>query len=459
MDAVVARDKPVIGGPRAADGADAGMEGVQRLRLRTLVRLRWLAVVGQTGAVLIVYFFLGFPLPFELCLGIIALSAWLNIFITFRWRSSIKLTDQPAALLLAYDILQLAALLYLTGGLENPFAFLFLVPVTVSASSLPFRWTLWLGALAFSCATLLAVKHLPLPWFEGQTLTFHPIYIIGMWTALISGVFFSAIYARRIAEEARQMSSALTATELILAREQRLSALDGLAAAAAHELGTPLATIALVAKELKREIKDNPHLTEDIDLLISQSARCREILSRLANRDAQSDEMFAQVTLSAMIEDIVEPLRGTGVDILVDAEPIEDGKSRELDEPVFQRNPAITYGLGNLVENAIDFASSKVEIEARWSASEVVVIVRDDGPGFAQEIFDRLGDPFVTTRQGYGVTEAPSKARAHGGMGLGFFIAKTLLERSGATVTLANRVAPDHGAIVKISWPRSGVVG
>jgi two-component system sensor histidine kinase RegB len=280
-----------------------------------------------------------------------------------------------------------------------------------------------------------------------------------MWTALISGVFFSAIYARRIAEEARQMSSALTATELILAREQRLSALDGLAAAAAHELGTPLATIALVAKELKREIKDNPHLTEDIDLLISQSARCREILSRLANRDAQSDEMFAQVTLSAMIEDIVEPLRGTGVDILVDAEPIEDGKSRELDEPVFQRNPAITYGLGNLVENAIDFASSKVEIEARWSASEVVVIVRDDGPGFAQEIFDRLGDPFVTTRQGYGVTEAPSKARAHGGMGLGFFIAKTLLERSGATVTLANRVAPDHGAIVKISWPRSGVVG
>jgi two-component system sensor histidine kinase RegB len=276
-----------------------------------------------------------------------------------------------------------------------------------------------------------------------------------MWAALVSGVVFAAIYARRISEEARQMSAALTATELILAREQRLSALDGLAAAAAHELGTPLATIALVAKELKREVRAKGHVKEDIDLLISQSARCREILSRLANRDAQADAMFARVSLPAMIEDIVAPLRGSGINVGIDVAPLATGKSKAAGEPVLQRNPAITYGLANLIENAIDFAEKSVTIEARWSAGEITITVKDDGPGFSQEIIDRLGEPFVTTRRGYGASEAPSAPTdRHEGMGLGFFIAKTLLERSGAQVSLANLPHPDHGAVVRMAWPR-----
>ena len=211
--------------------ADTGLGG---LRLRTLVRLRWLAVVGQTIAVLGVYFLLGFPLPIGLCLAVIALSAWLNIFLTIRWRKSVRVKPSHAGQLLAYDIFQLAGLLYLTGGLENPFAFLFLVPVTISATSLPLKWTLWLGVIAFVCATFLTVNHLPLPWTPGKQLVLPDAYIAGMWTAIVCGVVFSAIYARRIAEEARQMSAALSATEMVLAREQRLSALDGLAAAAAH---------------------------------------------------------------------------------------------------------------------------------------------------------------------------------------------------------------------------------
>jgi two-component system sensor histidine kinase RegB len=400
-----------------------------------------------------VHWILGFDLPLGWCLAAIALSAWLNIFLTLRWRGNL-LTDRNAALLLGYDILQLALLLYLTGGLENPFAFLFLVPVTVSATSLPIKWTLFLGALAFVCASFLAFDHFPLPWFTERPLELPTIYIVGMWSALVSGVVFSAIYARRIAEEARQMSAALSATELVLAREQRLSALDGLAAAAAHELGTPLATIALVAKELKRELPASGHTGEDIDLLISQAARCREILSRLANRDTPADAIMAQVKLPVMLEDIVAPLRGSDVMIVVGCEAANDDQAKTSGEPVFERNPAISYGLGNLIENAADFAATRVDVEARWTSSDVIITVRDDGPGFSQDIIDRLGDPFVTSRKGYGPGDAEDAAGRHEGMGLGFFIAKTLLERSGAQVALANRLYPNHGASVRISWPR-----
>ncbi len=422
------------------------------LRLRTLVRLRWLAIIGQTGAVLGVNFALGFPLPLGLCLAAIALSAWLNIFLTIRWRKSVRLHETHAGLLLVYDVLQLGVLLYLTGGLGNPFSFLFLVPVTISATSLSIRWTLWLGVLAFACATFLAFHHYPLPWAPGENFQLPDAYIAGMWAAIICGVVFSAIYARRIADEARQMSVALQATEMVLAREQRLSALDGLAAAAAHELGTPLATIALVSKELKRELpKQGPH-TEDIDLLISQTARCREILARLSSREAQTDEMYQRTSIRAMIEDLISPLRGSGAVIAVTSSADSDDKAHET-EPVFRRNPAITYGLGNILENAVDFAEARVEIDARWSANQVSITVRDDGPGFHENVFDRLGDPFVTTRPGYG--EDLNEGSQHGGMGLGFFIAKTLLERSGAAVSLANRSAPEHGAVVHVAWPRS----
>jgi two-component system, sensor histidine kinase RegB len=433
----------------SVDGQNSGL-----LRLRTLVRLRWLAVIGQALAVLVVQFILGFKVPLGACLGIIALSAWLNIFLSLRWRAGQRLASQPAGLLLGYDVLQLAGLLYLTGGLENPFAFLFLVPVTVSATSLPIRWTLSLAFMALACSTILAFFHFPLPWTNTNPLSLPPTYVAGMWAALVSGTVFSAIYARRIAEEARQMSTALSATELVLAREQRLSALDGLAAAAAHELGTPLATIALVAKELKREVSKSFTHHDDLDLLISQAARCREILMRLAVPEQLSDDVYQQVTLHAMIEDLVAPLRGSDVAINIDASAADEKK--DSSEPVFKRNPAITYGIGNVLENAIDFAVSRVEVKARWSVGQIILTVTDDGPGFDQNIFDQLGDPFVTTRPGY-VADVQPEPGQHDGMGLGLFIAKTLLERSGATVALSNRLHPLQGAVVNVSWPRIAV--
>jgi two-component system, sensor histidine kinase RegB len=428
------------------------LEGV---RLQTLVRLRWLAVGGQTAAVLFVYGILGFPLPLGLCLAAIALSAWLNVFLSLRWRSSLRLHDRYAALLLGYDIIQLAALLYLTGGLANPFSFLFLVPVTVSATTLPLNRTIVLGALTLAAISLLAFFRMPLPWVPGAPLELPGIYIAGMWTALVSGLVFSAVYVNRIAREARQMSDALTATEIIHAREQQLSALDGLAAAAAHELGTPLATIALVAKELKRELPADGPVGEDLDLLISQTARCREILSRLADREAQRDEMFASLKLTVMIEEIVAPLRGGDIRFVVDARAYEGGADGAA-EPNIWRNPAIKYGLSNLIGNAADFARSRVDIEARWGPGEVAVTITDDGPGFSQEVIDRLGEPYVTTRQGYGPGSDPPANQSEG-MGLGFFIANRLLERSGATITLDNRSTPDHGAQVHVTWPREAL--
>ncbi len=439
---------------------------LEGLRLQTLVRLRWLAVGGQTAAVLIVYGILGFPLPLGPCLAAIALSAWLNVFLSLRWRSSLRLHDRYAALLLGYDILQLAALLYLTGGLANPFSFLFLVPVTVSATTMPLNRTIVLGILTLAAITVLAFWRMPLPWVPGAPLELPGIYIAGMWTALVSGLVFSAVYVNRIAREARQMSDALTATEIIHAREQQLSALDGLAAAAAHELGTPLATIALVSKELKRELAGDGQVgdgqvSEDIDLLISQTARCREILSRLADREAQRDEMFASLKLTVMIEEILAPLRGSDIRFVVDARPFGSGAEGEVGgfgaaEPKIWRNPAIKYGLGNLIGNAADFARSRVDIEARWGRGEVAVTITDDGPGFSQEIIDRLGEPYVTTRQGYGPGSDQPESESEG-MGLGFFIANRLLERSRATVTLANRSAPDHGAQVRVTWPRDAL--
>ncbi len=416
-----------------------------RLRLETLVRLRWLAVGGQTVTVLAVDWWLGWPLPLGYCLGLIALSAWLNLLLRLRFPASMRLSNRAAAALLAYDLLQLAGLLYLTGGLSNPFVVLLVAPVVVSATALPVGYTVGLGALATALASLLAAWSWPVPWPEGDVLVLPRPYLVGVWAALVSALVFMAAYSTRVAREARMLQSALAATELILSREQHLHQLDGLAAAAAHELGTPLATIALVAKELDREVAGDAPIREDIELLRSQSERCRDILGKLTSLSTDFGGGLSRQPLSHLIEDVVAPHREFDVEIVVTL----DGPPGR--EPVGNRNPAILYGLGNIVENAVDFARSRVEVVAGWSDDRVTVTVRDDGPGFSPEVLDRIGEPYVTTRgrgrDGGGSGEA-------GGLGLGFFIAKTLLERTGARVHITNRAAPATGASVAVVWPR-----
>ncbi len=423
--------------------------GERRLRLETLIRLRWLAVVGQTVAVLITATMLDAAFPVGLCFAVVALSAWLNIVLKMRFSSIHRLENRWGALLLAYDILQLAALLYLTGGLENPFAFLMLAPVLVSATILPPKRTLPLGLFALALATALVFWHEPLPWNPDEPLRLPFLYIAGIWVALVLGTAFIAFYAWRVSVEARQLVDALTAAELVLSREQSLSALDGLAAATAHELGTPLATITLVAREMERDLPAGSPLIEDVTLMRTQAERCREILRKLASLGSESDREFARLRISHLLEEVVEPHRNFGVAISIKVK----GDSER--EPIGQRSPGVLYGLGNIVENAVDFASSTVDIVVEWDLTSCAVTITDDGPGFAADVIDRLGDPFVTTR-GSGVAQ-PDRNIESGGLGLGFFIAKTLLERSGANVEFSNRPLGAHGAVIRIAWPLSAV--
>ena len=417
-----------------------------RVRLQTLVFIRWIALAGQTAAILVVRFGFEFDMQFELVAAVVAASVVVNVLLTTRYPASTRLSDAEAALYLAFDVLQLSVLLFLTGGVQNPFAILVLVPVTISATSLSLRSTIWLGAVGLVSVTVLAFFHLPLPWDEGG-FTISNRYIFGIWSALSLGMVFITVYAFRIAAEGRRMSDALAETQMALAREQRLSAVGGIAAAAAHELGTPLGTITLVAKELDRALPEGSPMREDVNLLISQSDRCREILAELSRRPEgdRDDSPFNRMPITALIESSAEPHRRAGIELAVeikDANGVgERDEGTEAVQPVVARNPEILHGLGNLVENAVDFAKSRVAVIVGWSDDEIFVELEDDGPGFDRGILGALGEPYVTTR------------RDADGMGLGVFIAKTLLEHTGARVAFSNRRS--GGARVAITWPRA----
>ena len=420
--------------------------GLGRVRLRTLVLLRWLAIGGQTAAVLGVEFLAGFALPLVACLIVIGASAAMNLVVSVRFPFAKRLSNREAALYLGFDLVQLFALLLLTGGLENPFSILFLAPVAISAASLDLKATIGLGVLALICVSVLAFYHLPLPWAQTAPLDLPSLYVAGLWAALVLGLGFTAVYAWRISSEAERMSTALEATRAALAREHHLASLGGLAAAAAHELGTPLATIALVAKELEREAASNTALAEDVALLNSQAARCRDILARLSHQPGSGGEHMTTAPLGALLDEVAAPNLGFGVEIKVEV------AADASEEPVVRRLPEIIHGLHNLVENAVDFAASRVIIAASWSEDAMEVAIRDDGPGILPEVLTQLGEPYVSTRRREDLGADPEEAI---GMGLGFFIAKTLLERSGAKVVPGNN--SHGGAEIKVIWPRGRV--
>jgi two-component system sensor histidine kinase RegB len=428
----------------------AGDEDSQ-LRLQTIVRLRWLGVLGQLAAIGIVALVLEFRLPVGWCLFLIACSAWMNVFLAVRFPARHRLSARLATILLAYDIIQLAALIYFTGGVQNPFTMLLVVPVTVSAATLPPRHTIFLAVLASLATIILTFVYYPLPWYPFEPLDHPLLYDLGVVAAVISTMLFMALYARRLTRESKLMSAALTATELVLAREQKLHALDGLAAAAAHELGTPLSTIVLVTKEMQAGLPRDSALAEDVELLRQQALRCREILQKLTQHPTEQDPLHGTISLQEMLEEAAAPYATEGKPIHIFVHPAGGTLGSVQDQPLAARRPGVLYGLGNLLENAVDFATARVDLTGEWDADSVTVTLIDDGPGFAPEIIDTLGEPYVTSRPS-GSRKSPSKA---GGLGLGFFISKTLLERSGARVSLENRQAPQTGAIVRINWPRA----
>jgi two-component system sensor histidine kinase RegB len=408
--------------------------------VRTLILLRWLAILGQTIAVLFVRYGLKVEFPFDWALAAIAVSVALNLVLIGARRSQDLAREWEAAAQLAYDVVQLAVLLALTGGLQNPFVFLFVAPMAVSATVLRPAVTALLAALTFACVGAIAVWRLPLPWPEGITFHLPVLYQMGIAAAVLIGLGFTSVYAWRVAAEEERLNIALAAVQAVLAREQTLSALGGLAAAAAHELGTPLATIHLVAKEMARDLPADDPRAEDLQLLVTQSERCRAILGQLSARREDGDVMVVRAPIKALLEEIAASHEGLGADIVITAQgdgPLE-----------VRRMPEIVHALGAIVENAVGFARSRVEIEALWDAAYVEISIRDDGPGFAPGVLNRLGEPYLTERDEEG---------AAGGLGLGFFIAKTLLERSGARLDVRNRRPPGEGAIVRARWARPAI--
>ena len=410
------------------------------VRLDTILRLRWLAALGQLCAIFIVIHGLDFEVEAVPCLAIIGVSAALNLVLQIAFNPMQRLTPAAAAALLALNIAELAGLLFLTGGLQNPFAYLFLAPVLISATALPTRMTIALGALAAICATALVFYHLPLPWDADEPLVLPQIYLLGVWLSILLAIGVTSLYAFQVTEEARKLSNALAATELVLTREQHLTQIDGLAAAAAHELGTPLSTIFLISRELEKTAGDNLDLADDFKTLREQAQRCREILSKITQLSS-SGAPFDQMPLSTLIEETVAPHRDFGIKINIRI------AVTNIPEPVGMRNPAILYGVGNILENAVDFARGAVEVNARWNTDIIELTISDDGPGIPPDLLKRIGEPYLSRRR-------TSDEGERGGLGLGVFIARTLLERTGAQVAFANRIFPDHGAVARITWPR-----
>lgn len=464
---VMTTERSVRRTPDFASDANLSLQFADSVRppkSRTLAGLRWVAIIGQTMALLIATYVIGLELPFLACALTIAAAAAFNTAVSLSPNRNRRLTDRNALLMLVFDLWQLSTLLFLTGGLRNPFALFLLGPVTISATVLSLRATLTLGALSIFAATFLSQFSLPLTLPGGERLEPHALSLAGFWAAIALGVATQAIYARRISLEAFKMSAALGATQSALERERRLAAIGALAAAAAHELGTPLATIKLVASELRDELKQKPELREDAELISEQARRCSEILARLSALRSPEEHHLQTAPIVTVAAEAAEPhqLRRSDVIFRINGVVVDPAET-QIPQPEIPRRPEIIHGLRNLVQNAVDFAASRVWIDIMTDARRVRVRIGDDGAGFSEEILATIGEPFATTRG----RSARNGEAEYLGMGLGVFIAITLLERTGATLTFSNSRArrpaggavPDQpiGALVEVDWPREAL--
>ncbi len=424
-----------------------------RLRLRTLIMLRWVAVIGQAATVGFVHFVLQFPLLLPSVLSLVGAGVLLNVLLMASGQSQRLLSNREAASLLLFDTVQMAALLGLTGGLHNPFVILLVAPAVIAAANLRRDVAVFVYVTSVILAGVIGLYHLPLPWRDAGFAPLPPLYVLAEWLAIVVGGGFIAGFAGWVAADAGRMETALAATQDVLAKEQKLAALGSLATMTAHELGTPLATIHLVAKELSRQGQEDPHVQEDLDLIVEQSERCRHILGGLAHHKSTTEATV--VPLDALLEEVVDAHRTSGKTVMVRIDHVR----ADAPMPHVRRRPEILHGLGAFVENAVDFAFSQVEVRARVSEWSLIIEVRDDGPGFSSEIMSKLGEPYVSSRSGGLATDED-----RGGLGLGFFIAKTLLERAQARVEYGNRsrhMAHDGvagGAYVRAAWRRAALV-
>jgi two-component system sensor histidine kinase RegB len=429
------------------------------IRLRTLILLRWWAVVGQITALIVAERALHLNLQIGLCYMVIGASIVSNLVASLVFPANKRLTEAENLAMVLFDLIQLGVLLYLTGGLNNPFSILIVGPVVVSASSLSSRSTMFLGLTAILIVSGLARFNLPLTTDAGFVMQVPVIFLFGNWAAIVIGIVFLGVYSRWTVNEMRTMSGALQATQMALAREQKLTDLGGVIAAAAHELGTPLATIKLTSSELADDLPMGSDARDDALLIRDQADRCRDIL-RSMGRAGKDDLHLRRAPLTAVIDEAAGPHAQRGKALLFDHAPV-GGAPQE--PPTIPRRPEIIHGLRNLIQNAVDFADSRVWIETRWSDKIITMRIMDDGPGYPPHLLGRIGDPMMRRRARSAVSSRPE----YEGMGLGLFIAKTLLERSGADLSFANGTESFRGdsirrerigAVVEVVWPLADLV-
>jgi len=403
---------------------------------KTLVNLRWIALIGQIIAINFVYFYLKLDLPYVETHIIIFIGLITNIVLQFNIRTN-QLKDLTSSLFLIYDLLQLSALLYLTGGIFNPFVLLMIIPTIVSSTFLSMGTTIILGTLTISLLFILKEYHKILPGLDIDNFNFPEYYLAGALVSIIIGLIFLSYFGIRFSGETKKRSEALDKLQQLMAKEYELDSLDGQAAAAAHSLGTPLATISVVAKELKKEIGDKSKYSKDLDLLISQSKRCSDILKKISKKEITDDQFIKLIKTESLLEEIIISFEKTSEKKIT---LLENGDKNKIN---IKRSPEIVFGLRNFIGNAIKFAEREVRIKLISDKQNLVLIINDDGPGFAEDIIKFIGEPYLKSKS----KQISGKA----GLGLGIFLGKTLLERKKAQLTFFNK-EDLKGAAVKITW-------
>jgi len=403
---------------------------------KTLVNLRWIAIIGQLIAINFVYFFLKLDLPIIETHIVIIIGFITNIILQFKIRTN-QLKDFNSAFFLFYDLLQLSILLYLTGGIFNPFSLLIIIPTIVSSTFLSMGTTIILGTLTISSLFFLKEYHKILPGLDVYNFNFPEYYLTGALASIIIGLVFLSYFGIRFTGETKKRSEALDKLQQVMAKEYELDSLGGLAAAAAHSLGTPLATISVVAKELKKEIGDSSKHSKDLDLLISQAKRCSNILKQISKKEISDDQFINLTKAEDLLEEIIFSFK-ENTDKKITLSENEDQNKINI-----KRSPEIVYGLRNFIGNAIKFADKEVIINLKSNEKDLILTINDDGPGFAEDIINLIGEPYLKSK----FKETKDKA----GLGLGIFLGKTLLERKNARLFFFNRDKP-KGASVQISW-------
>ena len=402
----------------------------------TLTILRYIAIFGQFIAINIVFFYLDLQFPLKESYIIILIGLITNLFLQFKIKVN-QLKDSYASLFLLYDLFQLSSLLYLTGGILNPFSILLIIPTIVSSTFLSMGTTIILGVITSFLLFILSFIYLPLPGLDKNIFDVPNFYKQGILTAILIGLVFLSYFGIRFAGETKKRSEALRKLQEVISKEYELESLGGQAAAAAHSLGTPLATISVVAKELKKEIGDDKEISKDIDLLISQTKRCSEILKQISKKQIKEDIFLSSIKFEDLLEEIINSFKETSskdIDLIVE---------NDNNKIAIQRTPEIIYGLRNFIGNAVKFSKSRVNINLRSDQKIIEIKINDDGPGIPEDIIQKIGEPYIKSKS--------KELNANSGLGLGTFLGKTLLERQGAKL-IFKRNSKLGGALITLSW-------